>query len=171
MSISLLIFMGSIKIGFVSYAYSINMYCILLLLVTGKRKVKSVYNFTVSGFSRPIASNKECLFSSLQENKIYSISSAICSLFIDLMLFCDWSKFPKIFASNLGRRSAINLDARPGHVSKFLFLIALIKVYFTGLKHVSCKKTCLLFLVFIFVNIVHYVVFVVTHLLIFKLNW
>ena len=59
MSASLLVFIGSTKIAFVSYAYSINIYCVPLLLVTGKNPVKSVYIFPVSGFSNPIAENTQ----------------------------------------------------------------------------------------------------------------
>ena len=81
MSASLLVLMGSTKITFVSYLYSINMYCILLLLVTGKLTVKYVYTFPVSGFASPRAENIQVVFSSLWEKEYFSISSAIFSLF------------------------------------------------------------------------------------------
>ena len=65
MSVSLLDLIGSINIALVSYAYSIHMECIPLLLVTGKLPVKYFYDLPVSGFTRPIAKNTDFVFSSL----------------------------------------------------------------------------------------------------------
>ena len=133
--------MGTTKIAFVSYAYSINMYFIFQLLVTEKHPVKYLYTFPVWGYDRPEA-NKSFLFYSVREKKYASISSASCSLFVDLMFFCIWSKFTIIVASDFGIFEAINLAVRPGHVAKFPFLTDLIKVYLKDLKHVACKKLC-----------------------------
>ena len=63
--------------------------------------------------------------------KTISIFSASCSVFVDLVFFRVWYKCSRI---------TINLSMRPGHLAKFPFFIALIKVDFTGLKHVACKK-------------------------------
>ena len=57
MSVSLLVLIGPAAIVFVSYAYSINMYCIHLLLLTGKHPFKYLYTLPVSGFDIPIAAN------------------------------------------------------------------------------------------------------------------
>ena len=81
---SLLVLVGSTKIVILSYAYSIHMYCIPLLLATGKLPFKYVYTFPVSGFASPIASNTLLLFSSLWGKKSVFISSASCPLFVDL---------------------------------------------------------------------------------------
>ena len=81
MSASLLVLVGSTKIALVTYAYSINMFFFLILLVTSKYPVKYVYNFLVSGSSSNIYANTQLLFSSLLE-KLLSISSANCSLFL-----------------------------------------------------------------------------------------
>ena len=137
MSESLLFF--STKILIVSYVYSINMYYIPLLLVTGKLPVKSMYIFPVSGFASPIYANTLLLFSSLGE-KYLSISSDNCSIFVDLMFFLVWSICPKTVASDFGRCAEINYTVRIGHVEKCPFFIPFINVYFTGLKHVACKK-------------------------------
>ena len=75
MSVSLLVFMGSIKIVFVSYSYSINMYCIPLLILTGKRPVKYVYTFPVSGSARPTF-GKSRIYVFLSQGIFFSISSA-----------------------------------------------------------------------------------------------
>ena len=87
MSASLLVLMGSTKISFVSYAYSITIYCIPLLMVTGKLPVKSVYTFPVSGFARPIVENTKLVFFSLWGKKSVSVSSASYSLFVDMVIF------------------------------------------------------------------------------------
>ena len=97
MSASLLVLMGSTKISFVSYAYSTNMYWIPLSLVTGKRPVKYVYTFPVSGFSRTIVENTKLLFPSLWGKIYVSVSSASYSLFVYLLIFLVWSKCPKRF--------------------------------------------------------------------------
>ena len=55
MSVSLLVLLGYANISFLSYAYSINIYCIPLLLVNGKCSVKYVYNFLVLGSDKSIA--------------------------------------------------------------------------------------------------------------------
>ena len=53
---------------FCQCAYIINMYCIPLLLVTGKHTVKSVYIFSVSVFSSSIAANTNYCFPLVWEN-------------------------------------------------------------------------------------------------------
>ena len=63
------------------------MYCIPLLLVNGKLPVKYVYTFPGSWFAMPIAANIPLLFSSLWGKIYVYISSASCSLFIDLVFF------------------------------------------------------------------------------------
>ena len=59
MSASLLVLVGYTKTSFVSYAYGINIYYIPLLLVTGKRPVKSMYILLVLGFANPVAANTQ----------------------------------------------------------------------------------------------------------------
>ena len=71
MYVSILVLMVSTKISFVSYTYSINMYCIPLLLVTGKCPVKSVHTFPVTGSARPMAINKEFVFSPLRGKNMF----------------------------------------------------------------------------------------------------
>ena len=71
MSASILVLIGCTKTEFLLYAYSINMYCITLLLVTGKHPVKYVYIFPVFGFASPIAANTQLLFSSLLEKSLF----------------------------------------------------------------------------------------------------
>ena len=73
---SLLVLIGSTKIISVSYAYNINMYCIPLLLVTGKRPVKSVYILIVSGLASTIAEDTQLFFPSLLGKKYVSIYNA-----------------------------------------------------------------------------------------------
>ena len=53
MSVSFTVLMDLTKVIFVLYAYSVNMYCIPLLMVTGKISVKSVHTFLVSGSMVP----------------------------------------------------------------------------------------------------------------------
>ena len=65
-SASLLVLMGFTKIEFLSYAYNINMYCIIQSLVNGNLPVNFVYTFPISGSDRLIASNTEFVFSSLR---------------------------------------------------------------------------------------------------------
>ena len=50
----LLVLMGFTKNVLLSYAYSINMYVITLLLVTWKRPLKYLHYFSVLRFARPI---------------------------------------------------------------------------------------------------------------------
>ena len=78
-----------------SYAYIIDMYCIPLLLVTGESPVKYVYIFPLSVFDSPIAENTQILFSSLWGGGSVSISSANCSLFVDLGFFLFDQNVPK----------------------------------------------------------------------------
>ena len=59
MSATIIVLIGFTRIAFVSYAYSINIYYIPLLVVTGKRPVKYVYILPVSGFAYTIASNSQ----------------------------------------------------------------------------------------------------------------
>ena len=76
MSLSFLVLMGSNNIALVSYAYSISMYCIHLLMVNEKIPVRSVYNFTLSGSAMIISANTEFVVSSLGGKKSISISSS-----------------------------------------------------------------------------------------------
>ena len=72
MSVSILVLMSHTKILLVSYAYSISMYCIPLLLVNGKHIVRYVYNFLVSSYDRPIAENTELVSSSLGGKNMFA---------------------------------------------------------------------------------------------------
>ena len=142
MSTSLLVLMGSTKIAFVSYVYSINMYCISLLLVNGKHLVKSIYTFPVSGFARPIAENTRLVFSSLWVEKYVSISSINCSLFASMIFFLFDPNVKKKLASDFGRFAAIISEVSTDHVEEFPIFTASIKFDYTGMKYVACKKTC-----------------------------
>ena len=82
--------------------------------------------------------NNLCL--PISGKKYVSIFSASSSLFVNLVFFCVCYKSPKIVASDFGRCEALILAVRHGHVAKFPLFTALIKVYFIGLKHDSCKK-------------------------------
>ena len=97
-------------------------------------------NFLVSGSSVPIVANNGFLVSFLGGKQYVSILISKCSLFVYMLFFCLWSKFPKIVASNFGRCLEIRLSARPGHVAKFPLLVALFTVNLTGLNHVAYKK-------------------------------
>ena len=93
MSASLLFLMVSAKISFVSYAYSINMYCIPLSMVTGKRPVKYVYTFPVSGSVWPIAENKEFVFSSLSGNNLFPYPVLVAHYFL---IWCSFAFYSNV---------------------------------------------------------------------------
>ena len=114
--------------------------CITLLLVTGKRPVKYVYNFPVSGSARTMDKNKDFLLSSLQGKNMFPSPMLDAHFLLIWCFFCVWSKCPKIVASDFGSCAAINAYMRSVHVAKFPFFTSLIKVDFTGLKHVACKN-------------------------------
>ena len=86
MSASLILSMGSPKIAFVSYAYSINMQYITLSLMTGKLLVIYVYNLRVLKFATSIAANKQVVLSS-HWGKYVTISSASWPIFVYLVFF------------------------------------------------------------------------------------
>ena len=85
-SASLLVLIGSTKIEVVSYAYSINIYCIPLLLVTVKCPVKYVYILTVSCFANTIATNIQWLFSFILRNN-NSLSPVLIAHFLLIWYF------------------------------------------------------------------------------------
>ena len=62
MSVSLLLLMGNTIISYVSYACTISICCIPILLITGMLTFKSLYAFTVSVSDRYMAANKEFFF-------------------------------------------------------------------------------------------------------------
>ena len=153
-----------------SYEYSINMYCIILFLVTWKCPFKSVYTFPVSKFTSTIAENKKLLFPSFWEKKYVFISSASFSLFVHLLFFLVWSKCTKTVASNFCRCAAINYAVRLGHVAKFPFLQPWLHLILQGWNMLHVKNLLTL-LGFSFCKSCHQVIFVVAPLLIFILNW
>ena len=61
------------------------MYCIPLLLVKGKRPLKSVYTFPVSGSAIPIAANTEFVFSSLREKNMFPSPALVAQV---LLIWC-----------------------------------------------------------------------------------
>ena len=88
MSESLFVLIGSTKTVFVSYKYSINIYCIPLLLVTGKLPVKSVYIFPVSGFANPIDANTKMIVSLSFEKKHFPSPVLIAHFLLILDFYC-----------------------------------------------------------------------------------
>ena len=67
---------------------------------------------------------------------------------VDWTFLDCWLRWPLMVASDLGRRCLLTSSAvRPGHVVKYLALMAMINVEVAGLKQVGCKKATRLALV------------------------
>ena len=59
---------------------------------------------------------------------------------MDAMFFCVWSRWPFAVVMDFGRYLHTLSGVRPGQVAKCPFLIALIHVEGTGLKHAVCMN-------------------------------
>ena len=160
---------GSTKIAFVSYVYSINMYCIPLLLVTVKHPVKSVHIFPVSGFASPIAANTTLLFSYLLGDKYVSVSSANCTIFLILCFSLFYRNVQKYSLLVLEGVQKLILCWDLAMLQSFHSLTPWLKMILQGWNMLYVKN---LLTLLGFSSRKHFpLVFFVVHFFIFILNW